>query len=113
MDPIVGVCPSCGKPFKIEEEGGLAECKEVCANPTAMPTGTRLMADQATKLYVDGDMHELTRNDYIKTHGIDPEPLMEAVNKWRENQVRVWARQFASEDEVNEWIRRLSKKPKV
>jgi hypothetical protein len=111
---MIGVCPSCGKPFKMEGEGEeLPECKEICANPAAMPTGERLMADQATKLYVDSDMHEMTRSEYIKVHGIDPEPVMEAINRWRENQIRQWMRSFKSQDEVDEWIRRLSKKPLV
>ncbi|GEM_PF-344501 len=117
MDPLVGVCPSCGKPFQMEKEGaqeeGLPECKDLCGNPAAMPTGERLRADQATKLYTDGNMHELTRSEYINTHGIDPEPVMQAVNKWRENQVRIWARQYGAENEVDEWIRRISRKSQV
>jgi aryl carrier-like protein len=55
-------------------------------------------------------MHEMTRNEYIKTHGIDPEPVMQSVNKWRENQVRLWARQYGTESEVDEWIKRLSRR---
>jgi hypothetical protein len=36
---------------------------------------------------------------------------MQAVNKWREDQVRIWAMsQGKSADEVDEWIRRLSAK---
>jgi hypothetical protein len=111
MDVLIGICPSCGKPFKTEKEGGeVVECAELCANPAAMPTGERLRGDQATKVYTDGNMHEMTRSEYIKTHGIDPEPVMQAVNKWREDQVRKWLSSFKSEDEVNEWIRRLSAK---
>lgn len=121
MDILVGICPSCGTSFQMEEEGKQgskqkgepAECKVLCGNPAAMPTGERLRGDQATKLYTDGNMHEMTRNEYIKTHGIDPEPVMQSVNKWRENQVRLWARQYGSESEVDEWIKRLSRKAQV
>jgi hypothetical protein len=74
-----------------------------------MPTGERFMADQATKLYVDGNMHEMTRDEYIKTHGFDPGPIMDAINKWREEQIRKWAAmQGISGKEVDEWIRRLT-----
>jgi hypothetical protein len=111
---MIGVCPGCGKPFRIEQaksEEGLIYCEDVCINPTDMPTGERFMADQATKLYVDGNMHEMTREEYIKTHGFDPEPVMEAVNKWREEQIRKWAAiQRKSGKEVDEWIRRLTAK---
>jgi hypothetical protein len=76
-----------------------------------MPTGTRVMADQATKLYMDRNMHEMKRQDYINTHGFDPEPVMQAVNKWREEQVRMWAAsQGKSGEEVDEWIKKLSGK---
>ncbi len=60
---LVGVCPSCGKPLKIEQTGGeedVLHCAEICSNPSAMPTGTRLTADQATLHFVDGNMHEYT-----------------------------------------------------
>ena len=111
---MIGVCPNCGKPFQWEQgKGGegWVYCQDVCIGPDDMPTGARLMADQATKLYVDGKMHELTREEYIKSHGFDPEPVMQAVNKWREDQVRIWAMsQGKSADEVDEWIRRLSAK---
>ena len=110
---MIGVCPGCGKPFKIEnaESGEVVYCEDVCINPAAMPTGERLMPDQATKLYVDGNMQEMKRQDYIQMHGFDPEPVMQAVNKWREEQVRKWAySQGKSTDEVEEWIRRLSVK---
>ncbi len=54
-------------------------------------------------------MHEMTREEYVKTHGFDPEPVMEAVNKWREEQIRKWAAiQGKSGKEVDEWIRRLT-----
>lgn len=56
-----------------------------------MPTGERMMADQVTKLYVYGNMNEMKREEYIKTHGFDPEPVMQAVNKWREEQMEKWA----------------------
>ena len=87
---LVGVCPSCGKPLKIEQTGGeedLLHCAEICSNPAAIPTGTRLMADQAKLLFVDSNMHEYTREDYIKKHGIDPLPIWRAIEKWREEQI--------------------------
>ncbi len=105
----VGVCPSCGKPFRIEERGEeRAYCSDVCISPAAMPTGERLMPDQAKKLYVDGNMQEMTREDYIEMHGVDPQPIMEALNRWREDQIRKWLSPLKSEDEVNEWIKRLT-----
>ncbi|HON36722.1 MAG: hypothetical protein IPI63_07440 [Methanothrix sp.] len=42
-----------------------------------MPTGERLLADQATKLHVDESMQEMKRADYIKRHGFDTEPVMQ------------------------------------
>jgi hypothetical protein len=74
-----------------------------------MPTGVRMMPDQATKLYVDANMNEMNREQYIKTHGFDPEPVMQAVNKWREEQIKQWAASIGkSGEEVDQWIRRLS-----
>jgi hypothetical protein len=74
-----------------------------------MPTGVRMMPDQATKMYVDGSMNEMNREQYIKTHGFDPEPVMQAVNKWREEQIKQWAASIGkSGEEVDQWIRRLS-----
>lgn len=90
---MIGVCPNCGKPFKIESTGGGEEwryCAEVCVNPAAIPTGARLQADQATLHFVDGNMNEFTRKDYIKTHGIDPLPIWEAIEQWREEQIKKW-----------------------
>ena len=111
---MIGVCPGCGKPFSIEQDKGgegWVYCEDVCISPADMPTGTRMMPDQATKVYVDGGMREMKREEYIKVHGFDPEPVMQAVNQWREDQVRTWARaQGKSSDEVDEWIRRLTKK---
>ena len=111
---MIGVCPGCGKPFRIEQAKGgegWVYCEDVCISPADMPTGERMMADQATKLYVDGNMREMKREDYIKTHGFDPEPVMQAVNKWREEQIMKWAAmQGKSGKEVDEWIRRLTTK---
>jgi hypothetical protein len=106
---MIGVCPGCGKPFRIEQakgDEGLVYCEDVCINPADMPTGVRLMADQATKKYVDGNMHEMTREEYIKAHGFDPEPVMEAVNNWRMEQIRNWVTsQGGSEKDLNDWIK--------
>ncbi|WP_440946238.1 hypothetical protein ACSAZL_19550 [Methanosarcina sp. T3] len=90
---MIGVCPNCGKPFRIEQEGDGEEwryCAEVCVNPAAVPVGVRLMADQAKMRFVDGNMNEYTREDYIKTHGIDPLPIWKAIEKWREGQMEKW-----------------------
>jgi len=106
---MIGACPGCGKPFRIEqakEDEGLVYCEDICISQADMPTGERLMADQATKIYVDGNMHEMTREEYIKTHGFDPEPVLQAVNKWREDQIKKWAvSQGKSEEEVHEWLK--------
>ena len=45
-------------------------CAEICSNPTAIPIGTMLMADQAKLLFVDSNMHQYPREDYIKNHGL-------------------------------------------
>ncbi|MDD1751070.1 MAG: hypothetical protein LUO89_14495 [Methanothrix sp.] len=111
MKRMIGVCPGCGKPFKIEQavSGEIVYCEDVCINPADMPTGERMMPDQATKLYVDGNMREMKRQDYIKMHGFDPEPVMQAVNKWREGQARKWAiSQGKSPEEVDEWMRKVA-----
>ncbi len=106
---MIGVCPGCGKPFRIEQAKGgegWVYCEDVCINPADMPTGVRLRADQATKLYVDGNMHEMTREEYIKAHGFDPEPVMEAVNSWRADQIRDWViSQGGSEKDLDDWLK--------
>ena len=109
---MYAVCPNCGKPLKIEKTEGedWAFCSEVCYDTSSLPTGTRMLPDQATKVYTDGSMHELTRQEYIKKHGFDPEPVMEAIDNWREEQMRKWMPKFKSEDEVISWIKRISQK---
>jgi hypothetical protein len=106
---MIGVCPGCGKPFRIEQakEGeGWVYCEDVCISPDDMPTGMRLMADQATKKYVDRNMHEMTREEYIKAHGFDPEPVMDALNNWRMEQIRNWVTsQGGSEKDFSDWIK--------
>ena len=89
---MIGICPSCGKPLKTEQICGedFLHCAEICANPAMIPTGTRVMADQAKLLFVDGNMHEYTREDYIKNNGIDPLPIWKAIEKWREEQMEKW-----------------------
>jgi len=75
---------------KIEQIGleDIPHCTEIYANPATIPTGTRVMADQAKLLFVDGNMHEYTREDYIKNNGIDPLPIWRAIEKWREEQLK-------------------------
>jgi len=106
---MIGVCPGCGKPFRIEQAKGgegWVYCEDVCINPGDMPTGTRLMADQATKKYVDGNMHEMTREEYIKAHGFDPEPVMDAMNNWHMEQIRNWVTsQGVGEKDFSDWIK--------
>jgi len=88
---MYAVCPNCGKPMRIEkaeEEEGWTVCSEVCYDTSSLPMDMRMLPDQATKVCTDGSMHELTRQEYIKTHGFDPEPVMEAVDRWREDQIR-------------------------
>jgi hypothetical protein len=92
---MIGVCPNCGKPFKIHSTGGGEEwsyCADVCVNPAAIPTGARLQADQATYHYIDGNMNEFKRDEYIKVHGIDPLPIWEAIEKWREEKIKNWTK---------------------
>ena len=92
-EEMVGVCPYCGRPFRIEPRSGgegWAFCGEVCVNPVAIPTGARLQADQATMKFVDGNMMELTREEYQKRHGFDPLPIWKAIEKWREEQIQKW-----------------------
>ena len=87
---MIEICPSCGKPLKIEQIDGeedFLHCAEICANPATIPTRTRMMADQAKLLFVDGNMHEYPREDYIKNNGIDPLPIWRAIEKWREEQI--------------------------
>jgi hypothetical protein len=90
---MIGVCPSCGKPFRIEEgKGGegWTYCAETCIVPAALPTGARVQADQATLKYTDGNMHELSREEYVKIHGIDPMPIWDAIKAWRQEQIEKW-----------------------
>jgi hypothetical protein len=77
---------------KIEQIGleDILHCAEICANPATIPTGTRVMVDQSKLLFVDGNMHEYTREDYIKNNGIDPLPIWKAIEKWREEQMEKW-----------------------
>ncbi len=106
---MIGVCPGCGKPFRIEQAKGgegWVYCEDVCISPADMPTGMRLMADQATKKYVDANMHEMTREEYIKAHGFDPEPVMEAMNSWRMEQIRNFVTsQGGSEKDLKDWMK--------
>ncbi len=90
---LLGVCPACGKPFKIEKESegaGKSYCTDICNDPSAIPTGVRLQADQATYHFIDGNMNEYKRDEYIRIHGIDPLPVWEEVKKWREEQIKKW-----------------------
>ncbi|WP_440955704.1 hypothetical protein ACSAZK_01685 [Methanosarcina sp. Mfa9] len=91
-ESMIGVCPNCGKPFRIEPTGGdgWRYCAEVCVNPSAIPAGARLQADQATLHFVDSNMHEYTREEYIKVHGIDPLPIWKAIEQWREEKMKKW-----------------------
>lgn len=89
---LIDICPSCRKPLKIEqtEKEGVLHCAEICLNPEAIPTGTRLMPDQSTLHFINGNMHEYTQKEYIKNHGIDPLPIWRAIEKWREEQMEKW-----------------------
>lgn len=51
------------------------------------------MADQATLRFVDGNMNEYMRDEYIKIYGIDPLPIWKAMEKWREEQIEKWKTQ--------------------
>ena len=88
-ETMVGLCPSCGKALKIEhtkgkgEEAITVQCEELCSNPVAIPRGARIMKDDIGLIFTDGDMHEYTREDYIKNHGIDPLPIWRAIEKER------------------------------
>jgi hypothetical protein len=88
-EALIGLCPSCGKPLKIERTGGTEKgeisvhCEEFCSNSAAIPSGARIMKDDIGLIFTDGDMHEYTREDYIKNHGIDPLPIWRAIEKER------------------------------
>jgi hypothetical protein len=88
-EAVIGLCPSCGKPLKIERTGAKEKeeisvhCEELCSNPAAIPRGARVMKDDISLIFTDGDLHEYTREDYIKTHGIDPLPIWRAIEKER------------------------------
>jgi len=72
--PMYAVCPTCGQPMRIEkaeEEEGWTVCSEVCYDTSSLPMDMRMLPDQATKVCTDGSTHELTRQEYIKTHGFD------------------------------------------
>jgi len=58
--------------------------------PCRIPAGARLQPDQATLRFVDGNMNEYMREEYIKVHGIDPLPIWKAMEKWREEQMKKW-----------------------
>ena len=72
---IFGVCPNCGKPFRIESTGGGEDwrfCSDVCLNPAAIPTGARLQPDQATLRFVDGNMNQSSRyrsSTHLESYG--------------------------------------------
>ena len=88
-EALIGLCPSCGKPLKIEHKGTKEEgeisvhCEELCSNAAAIPRGARIMKNDIGLIFTDGDMHEYTREDYIKNHGIDPLPIWRAIEKER------------------------------
>lgn len=88
-EALIGLCPSCGKPLKIERTGAKEEgeisvhCEELCSNPAAIPRGARVKKDDISLIFTDGDMHEYTREEYIKNHGIDPLPIWRAIEKER------------------------------
>ena len=94
MDTIekafIGVCPSCGKLLKMENKEAKEEgeeislhCEELSLNPVAIPRGARVLGDDIRLLFTDGDMHEYTREEYIKNHGVDPLPIWRAIEKER------------------------------
>jgi hypothetical protein len=77
---LVGVCPSCGKPLKIEQTGGekdFLHCAEICSNPAAITIGTRLMADQAKLLFVDSNMHSILEKIISKSMALILSPFGE------------------------------------
>jgi len=88
-ETLIGLCPSCGKPLKIEHKGTSEErevsvhCEELCSNQAAIPRGARIMPDEAGLIFTDGNLHEYTREDYIKNHGVDPLPIWRAIEKER------------------------------
>ena len=75
-EAFIGICPSCGKPLKIERKGVKEEgeisvhCENLCPNPAAIPSGARIMKDDIGLFFTDGEMHEYTREDYIKNHDV-------------------------------------------
>jgi hypothetical protein len=78
---LIGICPSCG--VLLEGEKGknddVIKLCSLCDKPDAMPTGVRLLPDQASLIFTDGNMHEYKREEYEKVYGFDPLPVWEAV----------------------------------
>lgn len=81
----VVVCPNCGTVSEIDEtavgDNWLA-CLPLPAEIAAVPTGKIHMVTGIV-LYVDGNGHKLSRQDYIDKHGIDPEPTWDAIQAYR------------------------------
>jgi hypothetical protein len=87
---LIGVCPSCGSLLKGEKgpREDVVKLCTLCDKPEAMPTGVRLMPDQASLIFTDSKMIEYKREDYEKTYGFDPLPVWEAMVSAKEEEMQ-------------------------
>jgi hypothetical protein len=83
---MIGICPSCGDVLKGEPgaKENLMDLCQLCNDPSALPTGVRLMPDQASLIFTDGKMVEYKREDYKRVYGFDPLPVWEAIVRQKE-----------------------------
>ncbi len=80
---MIGICPSCGDILRGARGAGedVVNLCKLCDDPEAIPTGIRLLPDQASLIFTDGKMNEYKREEYRKVHGFDPLPVWEAILK--------------------------------
>ncbi len=86
---MIGVCPSCNTVLKGEpgaKENLMDLCK-LCNDQDALPTGVRLIPDQASLIFTDGKMVEYKREEYQRVHGFDPLPVWEAIIHQKESEM--------------------------
>lgn len=75
----VVICPSCGQLGIVDEESDdWLACLPLPADTAAIPAGMISLVTGVAK-YVDGNGQQLSREEYIKLHGIDPAPVWEKI----------------------------------
>ena len=66
---MFSVCHNCdnhSELMSLRKIGGQI-CTDVCYDASSLPTGMRTLSDQATIVYKDGSMQELTRQSTSKS----------------------------------------------